>query len=76
VEPGKTVSVTAKLKVPDKTIAGDYAATYTATSSNGNSRAAFKKAVTTLLLCGWIGILVILLAISLVYYLIRKYGRR
>jgi len=74
VEPGKRVTV--KLKVPDKTIAGDYAATYTATSSKGNARAAFKKAVTTLLLCGWIGILVILLAISLVYYLIRKYGRR
>ncbi|WP_448104555.1 COG1470 family protein [Pedobacter panaciterrae] len=76
VEPGKSVNVTAKLKVPDKTIAGDYAATFTATNSNGNAQAAFRMVVTTSLLSGWIGILVILLAISLIYYLIRKYGRR
>jgi uncharacterized membrane protein len=76
LEPGKTIAVIAKLKVPDKTIAGDYAATFTATNSNGNSQAAFRMVVTTSLLSGWIGILVILLAVSLVYYLIRKYGRR
>ncbi|WP_316809912.1 NEW3 domain-containing protein [Pedobacter heparinus] len=76
LEPGKTLAITAKLKVPDKTIAGDYAATFTATNSNGNSQAAFRMVVTTSLLSGWIGILVILAAISLVYYLIRKYGRR
>ncbi|SDI99245.1 NPCBM-associated, NEW3 domain of alpha-galactosidase [Pedobacter sp. ok626] len=76
LEPGKTLAITAKLKVPDKTIAGDYAATFTATNSNGNSQAAFRMVVTTSLLSGWIGILVILLAVALVYYLIRKYGRR
>lgn len=76
LEPGKSIAITAKLKVPDKTIAGDYAATFTATNSNGNSQAAFRMVVTTSLLSGWIGILVILAAISLVYYLIRKYGRR
>ncbi|MEQ7801039.1 NEW3 domain-containing protein [Pedobacter sp. ASV1-7] len=76
LEPGKSIAVTAKLKVPDKTIAGDYAATFTATNSNGNSQAAFRMVVTTSLLSGWIGIMVILLAAFLVYYLIRKYGRR
>lgn len=76
LEQGKSMSVTAKLKVPDKTIAGDYAATFTATNSNGSSPAAFRMVVTTSLLSGWIGILVILLAVSIVYYLIRKYGRR
>jgi uncharacterized membrane protein len=76
LEPGKSIAVTAKLKVPDKTIAGDYAATFTATNSNGNSQAAFRMVVTTSLLSGWIGIIVILLAALLVYYLIRKYGRR
>lgn len=76
LEPGKNISITANLKVPDKTIAGDYAATFTATNSNGNSQAVFRMVVTTSLLSGWIGILVILLAVSLVYYLIRKYGRR
>ena len=76
LEPGKTIDVTAKLKVPDKTIAGDYAATFTATNSNANSPAAFRLVVKTSLLSGWIGILVILAAIGAVYYLIRKYGRR
>lgn len=76
LEPGKSMSVTANLKVPDKTIAGDYAATFTATNSNTNSQAAFRMVVTTSLLSGWIGIVVILLAVFLVYYLIRKYGRR
>lgn len=76
LEPGKTLAVIAKLKVPDKTIAGDYAANFTATNSNGNSQVAFRMVVITSLLSGWIGILVVLLAVSLVYYLIRKYGRR
>lgn len=76
LEPGKNIAITAKLKVPDKTIAGDYAATFTATNSNGSSPAVFRIVVTSSLLSGWIGILVILLAVSLVYYLIRKYGRR
>lgn len=74
--PGKSQDVKAKLKVPDKTIAGDYAATFTATNPNGNSPAAFRVIVKTSLLSGWIGILVILCSIALVYYLIRKYGRR
>ncbi|WP_316837219.1 NEW3 domain-containing protein [Pedobacter nutrimenti] len=76
LEPGKTQAVTANLKVPDKTIAGDYAATFTATNTNSNAQAAFRMVVTTSWISGWIGILVILLAVSLVYYLIRKYGRR
>lgn len=76
LDPGKTINVTATLKVPDKTIAGDYAATFTATNSNTNAQAAFRLMVKTSLLSGWIGIMVILLAIGIVYYLIRKYGRR
>ncbi|HQS51830.1 MAG TPA: NEW3 domain-containing protein, partial [Daejeonella sp.] len=76
LEPGKSIEVTASLKVPDKTIAGDYAATFTAANTNTNSAAAFRLIVKTSLLAGWIGVLVILLSIGLVYYLIRKYGRR
>jgi len=74
--PGKSQELTAKLKIPDKTVAGDYAATFTAANPNGNSPAAFRIIVKTSLLSGWIGILVILLSIGLVYALIRKYGRR
>lgn len=76
LEPGKTITVTATLKVPDKTIAGDYAANFTATNSNTSVPIAFRLMVKTSLLSGWIGIVVILLAIGIVYYLIRKYGRR
>lgn len=76
LEPGKSQELKGKLKVPDKTIAGDYAATFTASSPNGNSPAVFRIIVKSSLLSGWIGIMVILLSIGLVYYLIRKYGRR
>lgn len=76
LEPGKSISINANLKVPDKTIAGDYVATFTATNSNTNVQTAFRMEVKTSLLSGWIGVLVILLAIGIVYYLIRKYGRR
>lgn len=76
LQPGKTVDVTASVKVPDKTIAGDYAATFTATNTNTNAQVAFRLVVKTSLLSGWIGVLVILMAIGVVYYLIRKYGRR
>lgn len=74
--PGKTVAIKATLKVPDKTIAGDYAATFKSTNANSNAQAVFRIVVKTSLLAGWIGILVILMAIGIVYYLIRKYGRR
>jgi len=76
LEPGKSQDIKLSLKVPDKTIAGDYAATFTASNPNGNAPAVFRIIVKTSLLSGWIGILVILLSIGLVYYLIRKYGRR
>jgi uncharacterized repeat protein (TIGR01451 family) len=76
LEAGKSFDVKATVKVPDKTIAGDYAANFTATNSNTNSQIAFRLLVKTSLLSGWIGILVILLAIGIVYYLVRKYGRR
>lgn len=76
LEPGKSVTISANLKVPDKTIAGDYACTFTATNSNTNVQTAFRMEVKTSLFAGWIGVLVILLAVGIVYYLIRKYGRR
>lgn len=76
LEAGKTIDVKATIKVPDKTIAGDYAANFTASGSSANSQVAFRLLVKTSLLSGWAGVLVILLAVGIVYYLIRKYGRR
>ncbi|MBO9675240.1 MAG: hypothetical protein J7577_17465 [Sphingobacteriaceae bacterium] len=76
LEGGKKAIVKASLKVPDKTIAGDYGATFSLSGNNANGQAAFRIFVKTSLLSGWIGILVILIAIAAVYVLIRKYGRR
>lgn len=76
LEPGKTADVIAKLTVPDKTIAGDYITTFTAKNNPSNAQATFRMTVRTSMLSGWIGILVIFAAITLVFFLIRKYGRR
>ncbi|MCH5718571.1 hypothetical protein [Niabella hibiscisoli] len=62
--------------MPDKTIAGDYAGTFSVKNTTSSAQANFRLVVTTSLLSGWIGILVIMAAIALVYYLVRKYGRR
>lgn len=76
LKPAESQNVTVTLKVPDKTLAGDYAATLTASNSSASSQAAFRLAVKTSLLAGWLGLLAIFIAIGIVYYLIRKYGRR
>jgi len=76
LDPGKTQQVNATLNVPDKTIAGDYITKFTVRNNSANANTTFRMTVTTSLLSGWIGILIIVLALGLVYYLIRKYGRR
>jgi len=76
LEPGKTADVVATLNVPDKTIAGDYVTTFTARNNASNAQATFRMTVRTSALSGWIGVIVILAAVGLVYFLIRKYGRR
>jgi uncharacterized membrane protein len=76
LEPGNSADVTATLNVPGKTIAGDYVTTLSVKNLNTSSDASFRMTVRTSVLTGWLGILVILLALWVVYYLIRKYGRR
>lgn len=76
LEPAESQEVTATLNVPDKTIAGDYLTTFTARNDQANADTTFRMTVKTSLLSGWIGILVILAALGMVYYLVRKYGRR
>jgi uncharacterized membrane protein len=74
--PGEDAEVIATLHIPDKTIAGDYVTTFSIKNSNTSSNAIFRMTVRTSILSGWLGMLVILLALGAVYYLIRKYGRR
>jgi uncharacterized membrane protein len=74
--PGRTAQVFATIKASKDAIAGDYDANLQAKTPETSSKAAFRVSVRTPLLWGWIGMVIILLAIGSVYYLFRKYGRR
>lgn len=76
LEPGKSADVIARVHVPDKTIAGDYVTNFSVKNASVNGNATFRMTVTTSWLAGWLGVIVILLAVGIIYYLIRKYGRR
>jgi uncharacterized membrane protein len=74
--PGKDEQVTATVKADKKAIPGDYVLNMDASTPETKAQATFRMAVKTPLLWGWIGILVIIIALSGVFYLFRKYGRR
>lgn len=76
LDPGKTIDVVATLKVPAKTVAGDYVTTFTAKGTNRAADTTFRITVKTSFLSGWFGMLTILGAVGLVFNLTRKYGRR
>ncbi|MGH2643736.1 MAG: NEW3 domain-containing protein, partial [Chitinophagaceae bacterium] len=76
IDPGATSQVTAQIKASKEAIAGDYATTLTATTPEASSNANFRVSVRTSMLWGWIGVIIIILALLSVYYLFRKYGRR
>lgn len=76
LDPGKTKDIKVNIKVPDKTIAGDYMINISAKNNNQTASVDYRMEVKTSLLTGWIGILLIAIAIGFVYFLIRKYGRR
>src|SRR5690606_33108505 len=76
IQPGQQADVKVTLKVPEKTIAGDYVTKMTVRASANSSEAAIRIMVKTSLLSGWIGLVIILASVGLIYLLIRKYGRR
>jgi uncharacterized membrane protein len=73
---GKDIRVFATIKADKKAIPGDYALTIESKTPEASSKAAFRLSVKTSMLWGWVGILIIIIAIGSVYYLFRKYGRR
>jgi uncharacterized membrane protein len=73
---GKTAQVFATIKADKDAIAGDYDTNLEAKTAETSSKAVFRVSVRTPMLWGWIGILIILVALGSVYYLFRKYGRR
>ncbi len=76
VQPGETAKVTAKIKASSKSIAGDYVTAIKAKTDNASSQAKFRVSVKTSPIWGWLGILIIVVALGCVYFLFKKYGRR
>jgi len=76
LKPGESKTIKATLKAPDKAIAGDYVTTFTASSAEVSSSATFRISVETSILWGAIAVLIILIVAGVLYYVIRKYGRR
>lgn len=76
LQPGQQADIKVTLKVPEKTIAGDYVTKMTVRSTANSSEAAIRIMVKTSLLSGWIGLVIILASVGLIFLLIRKYGRR
>ena len=76
IEPGKYAEITANIQAYKKAIAGDYVTKITASTPEAASKMSLRLTVKTSMLAGWIGILIILLAIGAIYFLIKKFGRR
>lgn len=74
--PGRTAEVYATIQADKKAIAGDYVTSLEAKVPEVSSKASFRVSVKTSMVYGWIGVLIIGGAVSSVYYLFRKYGRR
>jgi uncharacterized membrane protein len=76
LEAGGEARVMATVVADDKAIPGDYVTKITARTTEVASEASLRISVKTPLLWGWLGILIIVATIGVIYYLFRKYGRR
>jgi uncharacterized membrane protein len=73
---GASSRIYATIKADKKAIPGDYVTNIEAKTPEVSSKASFRISVETPMLWGWIGVLIIFVALGSVYYLFRKYGRR
>ena len=76
LQSGQTTKVMATIQASQKAIAGDYVTKIEAKTPEIGSKAELRVTVKTSMLLGWIGVIIILLALGSVFYLFRKYGRR
>lgn len=76
LEPGQSETVKVKVTASDEAIAGDYVATFSATSAETSANATFRISVETSTLWGIVAVLIILIVIAGLYYIVKKYGRR
>lgn len=73
---GQSAKVVATVKADKRAIPGDYETSFEAKTNEVSSKATFRIFVRTPMIWGWMGVLIILFAVGIVYYLFRKYGRR
>ena len=73
---GEVAKVNAKIKPSSKAVAGDYMLNIQAKNNDTSSKMEMRVTVETSILRGWIGMLLIVAAVGLIYYLIKRYGRR
>lgn len=76
LKPGETAEVKATVKASKKALPGDYVAKMEARNPEANSAAEFRMAVKTPIIWGWLGIVIIVAVLGLIWFLFRKYGRR
>lgn len=76
LDPGASTQVFAIIKADHHAIPGDYVAILEAKAPSASAKAELRVTVETSVLSGWLGLLIVLLALGSVYYLFKKYGRR
>ncbi|MED3647183.1 NEW3 domain-containing protein [Halalkalibacterium halodurans] len=76
LEPGDSKTVKATVTAPKDAIAGDYVATFTASTDETSSDATFRISVGTSTVWGIVSIAIILGVVGGLYSIIRKFGRR
>ena len=76
LQTGQNEKVYMTIKADKKAIAGDYVANIEAKTPEASAKIAYRVSVETPTILGWLGILIIAIALGSVYYLFRKYGRR
>ena len=76
LQPGKSAQVVATIKADKKAIPGDYVTNIETKTPEISAKVSFRISVETPMLWGWIGVLIIVIALGGVYHLFRKYGRR
>ena len=73
---GSSTRIYASVKADKKAIPGDYVLNLETKTPETSGRISFRFSVETAMLWGWVGVLIILIALGVVWYLFRKYGRR
>jgi uncharacterized membrane protein len=76
LQPGAKATVYASIIADKNAIPGDYGINIDAKTPEASSNIAYRMTVKTPLLWGWIGILIIIIALGSVFYLFKKFGRR